>query len=336
MQKLIDLLKNTTIIALINAKPAQRKNFIFLAQNDTVRTALETFIEHRIEAIPLKNFDGNSDGEKAKFIGLLTLPNLLRFLLQNQNNQILDVKLGSMSTEIEEFIQDMNFIRRDLSLMHLLLNVWNGSPEEMCHCRHLYTVTSDGKYGVITPLDFLRHLLFLNQNTKSLLRDYSAKEIENAFTIQTNMAVSMNDSVKLVLDRLCRSEPHCLLAIVDEENGGLEGDICFVDLLPESKENLETFVKTLQDQEISLAQFWQATSPSRMNMKKTISPILLYPHFTVYDLLEKITRLKVHHLWRVTQDLRHAPIGAVGIYEILTHLHLILKPYIHTIKIVNC
>ena len=57
MKYFAETLKNSKISYLINSKPIKRDKFIFLGEDDSVRTALIAFIKNDINKIPLKGRD---------------------------------------------------------------------------------------------------------------------------------------------------------------------------------------------------------------------------------------------------------------------------------------
>lgn len=334
MKELADILKNTSIIDLINAKPLKRKNFICLQEQDTIRVALKTFITNQIESIPIKKTDPSDIGYENEFFGIISLVNLLKFIFSKKQDlsvpALLDLKLNHIA-ESTDLVKRIEFIDQELSLLHLLLNVWGGCCKPKCKeidCRHLVARIANGNYDVITPLDFLRHLLFINTQVMACLTSSCASEIENGFDVDENVMVTWGEDVRIAIDRTIRSEPFYLLAVVNEELGTLEANITLSDFLPIDLSILEESISLICRDGISLHAYIQTLHASvRYSRKSSIEPILLHPHFTIYDLIEKLTRLKIHHLWRVTPDAIQKPIGAVGVIDILRYLNFMFRPF---------
>ena len=181
--------------------------------------------------------------------------------------------------------------------MHLLLEFWSKSfNPKIAHIdrNHILTSDAEGRYDVITPLDFLRYLLFLNQGQATFLNNTSALEIENCFDIEQGFLVNWDDDIRLAMERVIQSEPYYLVAIINEETGGLEANITFTDILPSDKSILEESISMIHKTGISLQSYIKTihSDPSKV----PIDPILFHPHFTIYDLIEKMTRLRIHHL----------------------------------------
>lgn len=335
MKRLAEILKNSPVSTLINAKPMKKKNFICLDECDTIRNALISFISNDIEAIPIKRFKGNIEGNleseprSENFAGMISLANLLKFIilsnLDSSDTEILDMKLLCL-TKDESLIQKMEFIKPELSLMHLLLNVWGGdcNPKtDHIDCEHLLTTTQGGKYDVVTPLDFLRNLLFISINSTTCLKSSSAAEIEHGIKVDENLIAFWNEDVHVVIKRML-----CVVAIVNEETGTLEGNVTFSDLLPKDISILDESISMLRSEGISIHSYLQKINTT-ISPKSAIDPILLYSHFSIYDLIEKLTRLRIHHLWRATPDSKKRPIGAVGVNDILRYLCFMLRPFMH-------
>lgn len=346
MKKLAEILKNTPVSDLINAKPMKKKNFIWLHELDTVRTALVSFISHDIEGIPIKRFKEN-DAEKGidklsgcmpgafeseDFAGMISLVNLLRFILSSDKEtsvtELLDKQLFCLAKD-ENFVQKMEFVQPELSLMHLLLNVWGGNCNPKTNhidYKHLLTTTQGGKYDIITPLDFLRHLLFLSISATTCLQTSSAADIENGINVDENLMAFWDEDVRSVVGRMVQTNASCLVAIVNEVTGTLEANLTCSDLLPKDSSILDESISMLRSQGISIHSYLQ-TVHTPISPKSAIDPILLYSHFSIYDLIEKLTRLRIHHLWRATPDSKKKPIGAVGVNDILRYLCFMLRPF---------
>ena len=343
MKELAEILINTPVSALINAKPMKKKNFICLEERDTVRTALVTFITHDIESIPIKTSkqstidNANSsplNHRSDDFAGIVSLVNLLKFIFSTDSNiqipEILDYQLIH-ANKLANIIQETEFVRPETSLIHLLLNVWgsacNPKANNNTDRTHLLTSTQSGKYEVITPLDFLRHLLFINEKAIKCLRTSSAAEIENGIDVDENSMVFWGEDLHVAVSRIIHGDPSFLIAIVNEETGTLEASVTFYDLLPKNVSLLEESISLIRRQGISIHSYLH-TLYTTISPKSTIDPILLYSHFSIYDLIEKLTRLKVHHLWRVTPDSKKKPIGAVGVNDILRYLCFMFRPFL--------
>jgi CBS domain-containing protein len=324
---LAEILKNNTISTLINFKPFKRDNIVILDDDDNVKTALISFIKYEITAIPIK-------GKNDEFLGIINISNLMKFIFSHETTveipTLLDTKLKNITAN---YIVEIEHVDSGMSLMHLLLNVWNKDCNpKLTHveCNHLLTSVITGIYEIITPLDFLRHLLFLNQGQASFLNDISASEIENAFDIEKGYLINWSDDARLAMERVIESDPYYLVAIVNEDTGGLEANITFSDILPADKLLLEESISIILKSHISL-QAYIKTIHSKTS-KLSIDPILIHSHFTIYDLIEKLTRLRIHHLWRVTADAIQKPLGAVGVLDILRYLNFVFTPFHQEIK----
>lgn len=322
LNNLAETLKNNTISNLINSKPVKRENFIFLEVEDTVRTALFLSIKYEISSIPLK-------GQEVEFLGIIKISNLIRFIFSHdskvETSILLETKLRNLD---EKYIVDLKFVDSSKSLMHLLLDIWNKNCNPKfphIECNHLLTSANDGKYDVITPLDFLRHLLFLNQGQGTFLNHTSALEIENGFDIKEGYLIYWSDDARLAMERVIKSEPYYLIAIINDETEGLEANITFTDILPADKSLLDESISMVHKTNISLQSYIKTIHSN--TAKLPIDPILLHPHFTIYDLIEKLTRLRIHHLWRVTPDAIQKPLGAVGVIDVLRYLSFMFRPF---------
>lgn len=322
LNNLAEILKNNTISNLINAKPVKMDKFIFLEVEDTVRTALVSFIKYEISSIPLK-------GQDVEFLGIIEISNLFKFIFSHDTtveiSTLLETKLKSLE---RKYIVDLKYVDSRMSLMYLLLNIWNKNCKptfSQIDCNHLITSANNGKYDVITPLDFLRHLLFLNEGQETFLNYTSALEIENGFDVEEGYIINWRDDALLAIERLIQSEPYYLIAIINEETGGLEANITFTDILPADKSLLEESISMVHKTNIALQSYIKTIHSN--NAKLLIDPILLHPHYTIYDLIEKLTRLGIHHLWRVTPDAIQKPLGAVGVIDVLRYLSFMFRPF---------
>ena len=76
---------------------------------------------------------------------------------------------------------------------------------------------------------------------------------------------------------------------------------------------------------LSLYTFVRATKS--INMQNDLDPILLQPHFSLADLIEKMAKMKIHQLWRVSQDRTRTPIGTVGICDVICHFCKIFEQF---------
>ena len=142
--------------------------------------------------------------------------------------------------------------------------------------------------------------------------------------------VNWSDNARLALERVIQSEPYYLVAITNEETGGLEANITFTDILPSEKSLLDESMTIIRNTNISLQSYIKAIHSN--TSKLPIDPILLHPHFTIYDLIEKLTRLRIYHLWRVTPDAVQKPLGAVGVIDVLRYLSFMFRPFREEIK----
>lgn len=336
MKELADILKSTSVTALINSKPMRKKNFIFLHIHDNIRTALITFTIHEIDSIPLRE----TADENSEFIGIISIVNLLKFIFSTKTDisvpDLLNLELIHV-TKDAELIQAIEYVSAESSLINLLLNVWGRSCNPNTNeidCRHLLTINQSGKYDVITPLDFLRHILFLNSKAIACIKDLPASEIENGFDVDQNFTVRWGEDAKVAMHRMIGSSPNYLVAIVNEETGSIEANITFTDLLPSDSSLLDVAISIMHREGISIQAYLQ-TLNSLHCPNNSIDPILLHPHFSVYDLIEKLTRLHVHHLWRVTPDSKKRPIGAVGTTDVLRYLSFMFRPFMQIDKASN-
>ena len=349
MKELAEILKTTPVSSLINAKPMKKKNFICLDEGDTIRNALITYITHDIESIPIRKFQDKKESEEIDvgipfnyecelssddFVGIVSLVNLLKFIFSADCgipiHDILNYPLNNLTQE-SYLIQKIEFVKPEMSLIHVLLNVWGGicnPTTKHIDCKHLLTMTQSGKYDVITPLDFLRHLLFVNPATNKCLKNSQAAEIENGLEVDENSIVSWEQEINVAVSLIIQGDPSFLVAVVNKETGTLEASVSFSDLLPLNVSLLDESVSMIRRKGISVHSYLhtlQESSPT----KATIDPILLYSHFTIYDLIEKLTRLRIHYLWRVTPDAKKKPIGAVGVNDILRYLCFMFRPFLH-------
>ena len=353
MKELVEILKNTPVSALINAKPMKKKNFICLDERDTIRTALITFITHDIESVPIKKFKGDveergidklnecksccsdyceRDQRSDEFSGIISLMNFLKFIFSSDPSipvtELLNFQIKCIVKE-PSLVQRIEFVRPEMSLMHLLLHVWGGAcnpKTNQIDCEHLLTTTNGGKYDVITPLDFLRHLLFINIKAIHCLQTSLAAEIENGIDVDENSTIFWGQDARVTVNRMLHSEPSFLIAIVSEETGALEANLTFSDLLPRDISILDESISMIRRGGNSIYSYLH-TIHTTLSPKSAIDPILIYSHFTIYDLIEKLTRLRIHHLWRVTPDANKQPIGAVGVNDILRYLFFMFRPF---------
>ena len=273
MKELAEILKITLVIDLINAKPLKRKSFICLHEQDTIKTALNTFISNEIESIPIKKTDPGS-GYENEFVGIISLVNLLKFIYSRKQElsiqAFLDLKLSNF-TKLSGFIQKIQFVDPELSLLNLILDVWGGACKpktSQIDCSHLIVQSESGKYELITPLDFLRHLLFINANAMTCLIDASASEIENGFDVDENSVISWDEDVRIAVDRTIRSDPFFLLAVVDDQIGTLVANVTLTDFLPSDLSILEESISLIRRDGISLHAYVQTLQAPSRNYRK--------------------------------------------------------------------
>ena len=323
---LANILKNTPVSALITAKPSERNSFICLGENDTIRSALNIFITQEIDSIPIRN----SFSKTIEFFGIISLPNLIKFVVKMKKDlsvsALLDMELAHVIKNVD-LIKRVEFISAESSLLHILLNVWgkNCNPKTTnIDCSHLITTNEQGMHEIVTPLDFLRHILLLSSSATTCIQTTSAAEIENGFDVDKNFVISWNDDAKFAFEKIINSEPVYLLAVVDEDSGALEANITISDLLPSDETLLDEAISMMKRDGISIHAYLKTLKSAPIS---SIDPILLYPHFTIYDLIEKLTCSKIHHLWRVTPDTKKIPIGAVGSSDILRYLSFMFRPF---------
>lgn len=82
----------------------------------------------------------------------------------------------------------------------------------------------------------------------------------------------------------------------------------------------------LQNVNVTLYDFLQAVKHSRFMLD--LEPILLHERFTVGDLIEKLVRLRIHQLWRVTNDRYKQPIGTVSSSDVIGFLAQHVRKYL--------
>lgn len=101
MKKFAETLKHNTISSLINSKPIRRDKFIFLGEEDNVRTALIAFSKNGINTIPLK-------GRDVAFLGFIGISNLIKFIFSYDPNvdisTLLEIKLRNIPNDYIIFL----------------------------------------------------------------------------------------------------------------------------------------------------------------------------------------------------------------------------------------
>ena len=66
-----------------------------------------------------------------------------------------------------------------------------------------------------------------------------------------------------------------------------------------------------------------------------LDPVLLQPHFSLADLIEKMAKMKIHQLWRVSQDRTRTPVGTVGICDVICHFCKTFLPFYDEFSLEN-
>ena len=319
MKALVEILKNSQISSLIRAKSIKTRQLITISENDTILRALNIFVEFDITGVPVV-----SDGKQDVF-GILSLANLFEFIVENNEKclkSLLSTKISEISRNVH--IKRATQLREQTNLLHLLLDMWDGKCRLDCDefdCQHLLIRCADGHTEVITPIDFLR-FLFIACNFKSrFLQEAAASEIKNGLTVDENSMAATEESATIALKRLLK---HHVLAVIDEETGSLQAGLTVVDFLPSSGD-LSLPIALLQDRNTTLFRFLQEVKNPRFLID--LEPILIHEHYSVGDLIEKLVRLKVHQLWRVSNDRFNRPIGTVGATEVITFLAKSIREY---------
>ena len=340
MKVLAKMLLSNQISSLIKSKGSKKSQLITLSADATIRTALMTFVEQDISAIPVR---GN--GLDSEFLGMLNVTDILKYILKDAPESFYKQDIETLlnrpiSVCIKECgIRKVKIINEQISLMQLLFDHW-GMECPMDHgeidIKHLLVRTSQAKYEVVTPTDLLRYILILSHEG-DYLRRTKACEIPCGFNVNDNRVTHGEEDAWLAFKRLLENRPFFTLAIVDRDSGSLEANLSAVDFLPSSLASnssytslaksisLDEAISMLRRPGLSLYAFVHATKP--VSMQNDLDPILLQPHFTLADLIEKMAKMKIHQLWRVSQDRVRTPVGTVGICDVIYHFCKIFEPF---------
>lgn len=321
MKALVDVLRGTQISSLIKSKSRQKSPFIKLNESDTVRTAFTLFVEHDITALPLVS------DTRLDVLGIISVHNLLEFVVSQINKDadvILECKISDITNKIH--MKRASQIREQTNLLHLLLDMWDGQCRLDCaefDCKHLLVKCIDGHLEAITPTDFLRYLFVASDSKSRFLHEESSKSVPCGLRIDENTIATQDDPAIAVFKRLLQNEP---LAIVDGETGTLQVGLSVVDFIPSLNKDLKLAIQLLQNINVKLYDFLKIIAHSRF--MQDLEPILLHDRFTVGDLIEKLIRLRIHQLWRVSNDRFKRPIGTVSAGDVIGFLAKRVREYL--------
>lgn len=343
MNSFTKMLLSTHVSSLIRSKGSKKSQLFTLTADATIRTALTTFIEQDISALPIRAADG-PEGE-AQFLGILNVTDILKYILKDSPESFYKQDITTLlnrpiSVIIKECgIKKIKIIHEQLNLIQLLFDHW-GKYCPIDHVeidiKHLLVNCGQGRYEVVTPTDFLRYVLLLSQEG-GYLRTTKASEIPSGFEINENESklTHWEEDAWQAFKRLLENRPFFLLGVVDLETGGLEANLSAVDFLPSSLKSisLEEAISMLRRPGLSLFAFVRATRPLRM--QGVSDPVILQPHFSLADLIEKMTKLKIHQLWRVTQDRRRRPIGIVSICDVISYFRKLVEPFVDNLSLID-
>ena len=342
MNQLAKLLLSTHVNSLIKSKGSKKSQLITLTADATIRTALMTFVEQDISAIPIRSGASNGDTE---FLGMFNITDILRYILKDSPESFYKQDISTLlnrpiSAVIKECgIRKVKIISGQLSLMRLLFDQWHNvsrSCYDEVDIKHLLVNCGAGRYEVITPTDLLRYVLLLSREN-GYLRDAKACEIPCGLIMNESKTVSGEDDAWFAFKKLLDAGPVYVLAVVDRETGRLEANLSAIDFLPaslalsststalEKSISLEDAISMLRRPGLSLYAFVRAIKPFRSS--SDFDPICLQPHFSLADLIEKMAKMKIHQLWRVSQDRARTPVGIVGICDVIKHFCKIFEPY---------
>lgn len=345
MKVLAKLLLSTHVNSLIKSKGSKKSQLITLTPDATIRTALMTFVEQDISSIPIRS--DTKDGE-IEFLGMFNITDILRYILKDAPESFYKQDIPTLlnrpiSVVIKECgIRKVKIIRGQLSLMRLLLDHWNNvqpSDQEDIDIKHLLVYCSPERYDVVTPTDLLRYVLLLSHEN-GYLRGTKACEMPCGFTMDESKMISGEDDAWSSFKKLLSASPFYVLGVVDNESGRLEANLSAVDFLPaslglastssdsEKSISLEEAISLIRRPGLSLYAFVRAIKPFRC--QADLDPICLQPHFSLADVIDKMAKMKIHQLWRVSQDRTRTPIGIVGICDVIKHFCKIFEPFNNT------
>lgn len=338
MKTLVDVLRNSQISSLIRSKSIKSKQLVTVTDNDTILTALEKFVQFDISAIPIFSL------ERKDIMGMLSVLDLFKFIILEQRSQeeeeegtagsnlkdLLETKIGEISKTVQ--LKRASQLREQTNLLHLLLDMWDGMCKLDCRdydYQHLLVRCIDGHTEVITPIDFLRFLFISSSSKSDFLRDTCSNQIKNSRQVDEASTAVSEESAQIALRRLLNCEPHHVLALVDSETGALQAGLTILDFLPASS-NGDTAIPffLLQDKNLTLFHFLQAVKNPRFLIN--LEPVLIHEHASLGDIIEKLVKLKIHQLWRVTDDRFRRPIETIGATEIISFLAKEVRNYIQT------
>ncbi|TEB18441.1 hypothetical protein C9890_0378 [Perkinsus sp. BL_2016] len=333
------MLLSTSISSLIRSKGSKKSQLVTLRSDATIRTALVTFIEQDISAIPIR--DGNLNGDAA-FLGMLNVTDVLSYILKDSPESFYKQDISTLLNRSLRVVMERCGIRKvkiiqdRISLRSLLFNHWtNACPLDgkEIDTKHLIVNCGHGIYDVITPTDFLRYSLLLSRES-GYLRSTKASDIPCGFEIKDDSKVIHGeDDAWTAFNKLLETQPFYILGVVNREFGTLEANLSAVDFLPSlasinssgNSVSLEEAISMLRRPGLSLYAFVRATRP--ITVQRDLDPIVLQPHFTLADLIEKMAKMKIHQLWRVSHDRNRTPIGIVGINDVNQYFCKIFEPF---------
>ena len=222
MKLLAKMLFTNQVSSLIKSKGSKKSQIITLSADATIRTALMTFVEQDISAIPIKGDTPNSE-----FLGMLNVTDVLKYILKGAPESFYKQDIQTLLSRpirvcIEECgIRQVKIIKEHINLMQLLFDHW-GRACPLDHgdidIKHLLVKTGYGKYEVITPSDLLRYILLLSHEG-DYLRRTKANEIPCGFDIDESRIAFGEEDAWLAFKRLLDNRPYFTLAIVDKESG---------------------------------------------------------------------------------------------------------------------
>ena len=340
MKALAKMLLSNQVSSLIKSKGSKKSQIITLPAESTIRTALMTFVEQDISAIPIRGTTQDSE-----FLGMLNVIDILNYILKEAPESFYKQDVQTLLSRPigvcikETGIRKVKIISEQLNLMQLIFEHW-GRACPLDHgevdIKHLLVYIGSGRYEVVTPTDLLRYILILSHEGEYLSRT-KASEIPCGFIIDSSKVTHGEEDAWKAFTKLLDTRPYFTLAIVDRESGSLEANLSAVDFLPSSLAlssnftaaaksiSLEETISMLRRPGLSLYAFARSTRP--LSMQFDLDPILLQPHFTLADLIEKMAKMKIHQLWRVSQDRARTPIGTVGISDVIYHFCKIFEPF---------
>ena len=350
MKALAKLLLSTNVNSLIKSKGSKKSQLITLTADATICTALMTFVEQDISAIPIR---ADTQDREIEFLGMFNITDILRYILKDAPESFYKQDISTLlnrpiSVVIKECgIRKVKIIHEHLSLMRLLFDQW-GHATALYHAeidvKHLLVKLGPGRYEVVTPTDLLRYVLLLSSE-RDYLRGTKASEVACGFLADESKSISGEDDAWLAFKKLLDSGPFYVLGIVDRESGKLEANLSAIDFLPaslalssastasEKSISLEDAISMLRRPGLSLYAFVRAIKPFRS--QSDFDPICLQPHFSLADVIEKMAKMKIHQLWRVSQDRARTPIGIVGIGDVIKHFCKIFEPFKESIDLIK-